>query len=134
MCKAAHFLLLLVSTLSTGCGGGGTQPAASKLVHSPPIKQLSAQQLRALSMECEKYSPTKTGRGPYDAAYCEEAMAAWGDWPLQIVTVDGDGGNPAPAAPVTPAAPAVPPAPATPAAPTAPAAAGARSANPGKSP
>jgi hypothetical protein len=104
MCKPAHFLLLVVSTLSSGCGGGGTPPAASKLVHSPPIKQLTAQQLRALSMECEKYSPTKTSRGPYDAAYCEEAIATWGDWPLQIVTVDGDGKNPAPAAPAAPAA------------------------------
>jgi hypothetical protein len=125
MCKSAHFsllLLLVVSTLSGGCGGSGTQPAASKLVHSPPVKQLTAQQLRALSMECEKYSPAKTSRGPYDAAYCEEAMAAWGDWPLQIVTVDGDGRNPAPAAPAMPTAPA------------APAAAGAQPAKPAKSP
>jgi hypothetical protein len=131
MCKPAHFsilLLLVVGTLSGGCGGGGTQPAASKLVHSPPVKQLTAQQLRALSMECEKYSPTKTTRGPYDAAYCEEAMAAWGDWPLQIVTVDGDGRNPSPAAPATPATPTAP------AAPAAPAAAGAQPANPAKPP
>jgi hypothetical protein len=67
-------------------------------------------------MECEKYSPTKTSRGPYDAAYCEEAMAAWGDWPLQIVTVDADGKDPvlvpapAPAAGAAPGAqPAKPP-------------------------
>jgi hypothetical protein len=88
MCKPGCFLLLAVSSLSCGCGGG-VQPAASKLVHSPPVKQLTAQQLRSLSMECEKYPATKTSRGPYDAAYCEEAMAAWGDWPLQIVTVPG---------------------------------------------
>jgi hypothetical protein len=81
-------LLLAVSALSSGCGGD-TQTAASKLVHSPPVRQLTAQQLRSLSMECEKYTPTKTSRGPYDAAYCEAAMAAWGDWPLQIVTVPG---------------------------------------------
>jgi hypothetical protein len=94
MCKPAHFLLLVVSTLPSGCGGGA-EPAASKLVHSPPVKQLTAQQLRSLSMECEKYPATKTSRGPYDAAYCEEAMAAWGDWPLQIVTVpDARSANP----------------------------------------
>jgi hypothetical protein len=87
--------LLVVGALASGCGGGSAQPAAPTLVHSPPVKQLTAQQLRALSMECEKYSPTKTTRGPYDAAYCEEAMAAWGDWPLQIVTVDADGAQPA---------------------------------------
>jgi hypothetical protein len=130
MRKPVHFLLLsllIVSTLSSGCGGG-TQPAASKLVHSPPVKQLTAQQLRALSMECEKYSPTKTSRGPYDAAYCEEAMATWGDWPLQIVTVDGDGRNPAPAAPAAPVAPV------TPVAPAVPAAAGAQPAKPANSP
>jgi hypothetical protein len=26
-------------------------------------------------------------RGRYDAAYCEEAMAAWADAPLQMVTI-----------------------------------------------
>jgi hypothetical protein len=89
MCKRGFFLLLAIGALSSGCGGGGTQTAVSKLIHSPPVRQLTAQQLRSLSMECEKYPPTKTSRGPYDAAYCEQATAAWGDWPLQIVTVPG---------------------------------------------
>jgi hypothetical protein len=93
--RPALFLSLVAGILSSGCGGGSAQPAAPTLVHSPPVKQLTAQQLRALSMECEKYSPTKTSRGPYDAAYCEEAMASWGDWPLQIVTIDADGAQPA---------------------------------------
>jgi hypothetical protein len=38
-------------------------------------------------MECEKYPADKSARGPYDAAYCEVAMAAWADAPLQIVPI-----------------------------------------------
>jgi hypothetical protein len=94
------FLLIAFSTALTACGGDsgqGRQPPASRLIHSPPIGQLAAQQLRTLSMECEKYTPDGSTRGPYDAAYCEDAIAAWGDSPLQIVTIDK---NAAAAAPV----------------------------------
>jgi hypothetical protein len=63
------------------------QPAARRLIHDPPIARLASEQLRALSMECEKYSPDRSARGPYEAAYCEEAIAAWADSPLQIVPV-----------------------------------------------
>ena len=45
-------------------------------------------------MDCEKYSPHDSMRGRYDAAYCEEAMAAWGDSPLQMVIIPPDA-NPA---------------------------------------
>jgi hypothetical protein len=38
-------------------------------------------------MECEKYSPDGNSRGPYDLTYCDDAIAAWGDSPLQMVTV-----------------------------------------------
>jgi hypothetical protein len=85
------FLLIAVSTAVTACGGDSgppRRPPASRLIHSPPIGQLAPQQLRALSMECEKYTPDGSTRGPYDAAYCEAAVAAWGDSPLQIVTID----------------------------------------------
>jgi hypothetical protein len=41
-------------------------------------------------MECEKYSPDKSTRGPYEAAYCEDAIAAWADSPLQIVPLQKD--------------------------------------------
>jgi len=41
-------------------------------------------------MECQKYSPEKSTRGPYDAAYCEDAIAAWADSPLQIVPIGKD--------------------------------------------
>jgi hypothetical protein len=77
----------------SGCGSD-SGPAlvapgigAPVLIHSPPIRQLTAQQLRSLSMECEKYPADKSARGPYDAAYCEVAMAAWADAPLQIVPI-----------------------------------------------
>jgi hypothetical protein len=38
-------------------------------------------------MDCEKYTPDGVSRGPYDIAYCENAVAAWGDSPLQMVTI-----------------------------------------------
>ena len=85
------FLLIVVSTAVTACGGDSAQPRqppASRLIHSPAVGQLTPQQLRALSMDCEKYTPDGSTRGPYDAAYCEAAVAAWGDSPLQIVTID----------------------------------------------
>ena len=57
------------------------------LVDTPPIKQLDLRQLKALSMECEKYLPGQFARGPYDAAYCQAAIDAWGDAPLQMVRI-----------------------------------------------
>jgi hypothetical protein len=74
-------------TALTGCGGESVDIAPLRLKHSPPIAQLSADQLRSLSMECDGYSPHDGMRGRYDAAYCEAAMAAWSDAPLQMVTV-----------------------------------------------
>jgi hypothetical protein len=57
------------------------------LIHAPPIKQLDLKQLKALSMECEKYLPGQFARGPYDATYCQAAIDAWGDSPLQMVRI-----------------------------------------------
>jgi len=86
-------------TVLAGCGGDAGQSAAPKqpaapgrpagpeLIHSPPITQLVPEQLRTLSMECEKYSPDKSARGPYEAAYCEDAIAAWADSPLQMIPI-----------------------------------------------
>jgi hypothetical protein len=91
----ARLALIALSAAAAGCGGGSGPSAVPKpvlsapgLIRSPPIRQLSAEQLRSLSMECEKYSPDPPRRGPYDAAYCEEAIAAWSDSPLQIVNID----------------------------------------------
>ena len=71
-----------------GCSGNGNELAPIRLTHSPPVARLDPQQLRSLSMECEQYSPNNSMRGRYDAAYCEEAIAAWGDSPLQMVVID----------------------------------------------
>ena len=102
MRKPACILMIVFSAALTGCGrdSGRTavpgqaaapaQAAAPRLIHSPPIAQLAAEQLRSLSMECEKYVPDKSTRGPYDAAYCEDAIAAWSDSPLQIVPIIKD--------------------------------------------
>jgi hypothetical protein len=70
-----------------GCSGADNELAPIRLVHSPPVARLDPQQLRSLSMECEQYSPNNSMRGRYDATYCEEAIAAWGDSPLQMVIV-----------------------------------------------
>jgi hypothetical protein len=93
MSKAACILLIVLSAALTGCGRDSGQAAvpgqaaAPRLIHSPPIAKMGAEQLRSLSMECEKYVPDKSARGPYDAAYCEDAIAAWSDSPLQIVPI-----------------------------------------------
>jgi hypothetical protein len=107
--KSACLLLVMFGAALTGCGrepgraevpsppAAPSPPAGPALIHSPPIAQLPAAQLRSLSMECEKYVPDKSARGPYDAAYCEEAIAAWSDSPLQIVPIEKDEPIPNPA-------------------------------------
>ncbi len=108
--KAAAFLLIACSALACGCSRDSAQtppptttpptttpppttppPGASNLIRTPPIKLLNDQQLRALSQRCEKYVPENSARGPYDAAYCEAAMAAWSDAPLQMLPIPKDG-------------------------------------------
>jgi hypothetical protein len=86
-------LLLGVGLFVTGCGGSNGSGGDSRelvplrLTHSPPVARLDPQQLRSLSMECERYAPNNSMRGRYDAAYCEQAIAAWGDSPLQMVVI-----------------------------------------------
>jgi hypothetical protein len=86
--RASGLALIMLS--AAGCSGNSTDLTPIRLRHSPPVARLDAQQLRTLSMECEKYSPHGSMRGPYDAAYCEEAIAAWGDSPLQMIIVAPD--------------------------------------------
>ena len=85
--KTTRPLLILLCAASPGCGGDSADLAPARLIHAPPVGQLNPQQLRSLSMECEKYAPNGSMRGRYDAAYCDEAMAAWSDSPLQMVPV-----------------------------------------------
>jgi hypothetical protein len=95
----------IAGTLVNGCGGAvspaaqpsaqaGAKPPVPALIHSPPLAKLSDQQLRALSMECEKFAPDKTARGPYDAAYCDAAIAAWADAPIQMLPFQQGGSAP----------------------------------------
>jgi hypothetical protein len=86
-CVRACPLLIVFCAAGLGCGGDSADLAPVRLIHSPPVAQLSAQQLRSLSMECEKYTPNGSMRGRYDAAYCDDAMAAWSDSPLQMVPI-----------------------------------------------
>jgi hypothetical protein len=92
----------LVGAAVSACGGSAPPAiptAESKLIHSPPVAKLSDQQLRALSMDCEKYVPEKSARGPYDAAYCEAAAAAWADAPIQMLPFEKDASAPQSSAP-----------------------------------
>jgi hypothetical protein len=85
--KTARPLLILLCATCPGCGGDSADLAPARLIHAPPVGQLNPQQLRSLSMECERYAPNGSMRGRYDAAYCDEAMAAWSDSPLQMVPI-----------------------------------------------
>jgi hypothetical protein len=72
-----------------GCSGGSKPPPSEpKGIHRPPLAQLTSEQLRALSMQCESYTPDQSMRGPYDADYCEKAIAAWSDAPLQMLPLE----------------------------------------------
>jgi hypothetical protein len=80
--------VVLVSAISLGgCKPSGEYDKTPELIHAPPLRELNPKQLRALSMECEKYLPGRMARGPYDAAYCEAAIAAWSDSPIQMIQI-----------------------------------------------
>jgi hypothetical protein len=89
MPKMAFLWAAAFSSLLIGCGGDSTPkpPVQSKAINTPPIAKLTPQQLRGLSMRCEKYVPDQSTRGPYDAKYCEDAIAAWADAPLQMIQI-----------------------------------------------
>jgi hypothetical protein len=91
--KPAGLLLIVCATVA-GCSRDAADIAPIRLRHDPPIAQLGAEQLRSLSMDCEKYPPKESMRGRYDAKYCEDAIAAWGDSPLQMVTIPGERPSP----------------------------------------
>jgi hypothetical protein len=81
--------LMLCGAVLSGCGGDrhSAELMPLRLLHAPPVGQLSTEELRSLSMDCGKYPQKGTMRGRYDAAYCDAAMAAWSDSPLQMVTL-----------------------------------------------
>ena len=56
---------------------------------------------RALAMQCESYPQQGSFRGRYDADYCEQAIQAWGDAPLQLVIIDHQNALPAPDTPAS---------------------------------
>ena len=84
--RAALFALLAAASLA-GCKPSGEYDKTPELIHTPALRELNPKQLRALSMECEKYLAGQMARGPYDAAYCEAAIAAWSDSPIQMILI-----------------------------------------------
>jgi hypothetical protein len=93
----ACLLLIVCGAAAAGCGRDAADIAPVRLRHDPPIAQLGAEQLRLLSMDCQRYAPKESMRGRYDAGYCEDAIAAWGDSPLQMVTLPRERPAPRPA-------------------------------------
>ena len=68
------------------CGQAPVPPAApSRLIDTPPIAKLTPDQLHGLAARCGRYPPEGPARGPYDAEYCEAAIAAWSDSPIQML-------------------------------------------------
>jgi hypothetical protein len=93
--KPACILLIVCGAAAAGCGRDAADIAPVRLRHDPPIARLTVEQLKSLSIDCERYPPKESMRGPYDAKYCEDAIAAWGDSPLQMVTIPGERPSPA---------------------------------------
>jgi len=87
--KSLCLVLIVYGAAAGGCGGDPTDLTPVRLRHEPPIGQMTAEQLRALALDCEKYPPQDLMRGRYDGRYCEDAIAAWGDSPLQMITLPG---------------------------------------------
>jgi hypothetical protein len=83
--NAACVFSLLVLGLA-GCGQAPAPPAAkSRLINAPPIAKLTPNQLHGLATRCDRYPPDGPARGPYDAKYCEAAISAWSDSPIQML-------------------------------------------------
>jgi hypothetical protein len=70
-----------------GCDRAPPPSAKSQLINTPPIGKLRPDQLHGLANRCERYTPSGAARGPYDAKYCEDAIAAWSDSPIQMLTL-----------------------------------------------
>jgi hypothetical protein len=80
-----RMLPLALSVAAGACGGESQDLSPVRLLHSPPVERMGAPELKELSLECGRYPVNQSMRGRYEAAYCEAAIAAWSDSPLQIV-------------------------------------------------
>jgi hypothetical protein len=85
--------LALLSGLA-GCERAPPPSAKSRLINTPPIAKLNPAQLHGLANRCERYTPDGSARGPYEAKYCEDAIAAWSDSPIQMLSLPSQ--SPAP--------------------------------------
>jgi hypothetical protein len=74
-----------------GCERSAPPPGStSRLINTPALSKLTPDQLHGLAKRCERYTPEGPARGPYDAKYCEDALAAWADSPIQMLTLPKD--------------------------------------------
>jgi hypothetical protein len=77
------------------CGQAPAPPAAtSRLIDTPPIAKLTPDQLHGLATRCGRYPPDGSARGPYDARYCDAAIAAWSDSPIQMLRLSDQPAGP----------------------------------------
>ncbi len=80
---------------AAACGQAPAPPAAtSRLIDTPPIAKLTPDQLHGLATRCGRYPPDGPARGPYDAGYCEAAIAAWSDSPIQMLRLSDQPAGP----------------------------------------
>jgi len=86
--SAAAAALLLVLIACERAAPPAQAPApSSRLINTPSIAKLTPEQLHGLAKRCERYAPDGGARGPYDAKYCEDALAAWSDSPIQMLVL-----------------------------------------------
>jgi hypothetical protein len=77
------------------CEQAPAPPAAtSRLIDTPPISKLTPDQLHGLATRCGRYTADGAARGPYDARYCEAAIAAWSDSPIQMLRLSDQSASP----------------------------------------
>ena len=77
------------------CGQAPAPPApTSRLINTPPISKLTPDQLHGLATRCGRYTADAAARGPYDARYCEAAIAAWSDSPIQMLRLSDQPATP----------------------------------------
>ena len=81
--KFTYTLVAILGVAMTGCSHDSGKAAAPTLIHSPALSKMTPHQIQVLAVTCESYAQENNARGPYDAAYCGQAIKAWANVPLQ---------------------------------------------------
>jgi len=68
--STSRFAVVLLTVVVSSCDGKPSTPAA--MINSPPVDQLSAQQLEAITTACFEYHDLDDPRVPYTHSYCSQ--------------------------------------------------------------